>query len=224
MLLAPQQPQTLDSQQAGSPPLAHRCTNPHPAPAATIMPSVASSSQPVAYHQHHRRRTNKAEIAEQFIQRLRVQRPDVDLSPELLASIRQHFATLPTRYALDVNVDSLDVLSHQRLLNEARADPSAVSFAVRPVEIVVPRPQQPGDAGPASPQQQVRVGASLSPTFGRERKFPAPPAWHLTAPGTRCSDLACHSRFACAQGGARPTKRPPAFGSSPNLQARPLPS
>ena len=42
------------------------------------------------------------------------------------------------RYALDVNIDTLDVLSHKRLLDEARADPSTVSFAVRPVEIVAP--------------------------------------------------------------------------------------
>ena len=34
-------------------------------------------------------------------------------------------------YAHDINLSSLDVLNHQRLLNSARADPSAVSFQVR---------------------------------------------------------------------------------------------
>ena len=47
---------------------------------------------------------------------------------------------LPTpalcRYALDVNISSLDVLNHKRLLDSARADPSAVSFQLRPVDVV----------------------------------------------------------------------------------------
>jgi serine/threonine protein kinase len=40
------------------------------------------------------------------------------------------------RYALDVNISSLDVLNHKRLLDSARSDPSAVSFQVRPVDVV----------------------------------------------------------------------------------------
>lgn len=42
----------------------------------------------------------------------------------------------PCRYALDVNISSLDVLNHKRLLDSARADPSAVSFQLRPVDVV----------------------------------------------------------------------------------------
>lgn len=45
-------------------------------------------------------------------------------------------AAPPARYALDVNISSLDVLNHKRLLDSARADPSAVSFQVRPVDVV----------------------------------------------------------------------------------------
>lgn len=44
--------------------------------------------------------------------------------------------SLPTRYAMDVNIDSLDVLNHKRLLDSARADPSALSFQVRPVDVI----------------------------------------------------------------------------------------
>ncbi len=40
------------------------------------------------------------------------------------------------RYALDVNINSLDVLNHKRLLDSARSDPSAVSFQLRPVDVV----------------------------------------------------------------------------------------
>lgn len=39
-------------------------------------------------------------------------------------------------YALDVNINSLDVLNHKRLLDSARSDPSAVSFQLRPVDVV----------------------------------------------------------------------------------------
>lgn len=37
---------------------------------------------------------------------------------------------------MDVNISSLDVLNHKRLLDSARSDPSAVSFQVRPVDVV----------------------------------------------------------------------------------------
>lgn len=40
------------------------------------------------------------------------------------------------RYAFDVNIESLDVLNHKRLLDSARAEPSAVSFQVRPVDVI----------------------------------------------------------------------------------------
>jgi hypothetical protein len=40
------------------------------------------------------------------------------------------------RYALDVNIGTLDVLNHKRLLDSARSDPTAVSFQVRPVDVV----------------------------------------------------------------------------------------
>lgn len=104
-----------------SPPLAVFC-------GATAMSGAA--------HQSLRRRT-KAEVTEAFIQRLRDRR-SIDLdTPGVVEGIRQHFQLLPTRYALDVNLGSLDVLNHKRLLDSARADPSAVSFQVRPVDVVV---------------------------------------------------------------------------------------
>jgi len=101
-------------------------------------------------HMAYRRKT-KSEVVEAYIAKLS-DRGDVDVSaPGFLESIRRHFDKLPTRYALDVNLESLDVLSHKRLLDEARADPTAVSFAVRPVEIIVPKPREAVES-PASPQ------------------------------------------------------------------------
>ncbi|KXZ52483.1 hypothetical protein GPECTOR_9g527 [Gonium pectorale] len=87
---------------------------------------------------HGGRKRTKADVCEAFLARL-AERGDVELDSALVDGIRQHFDRLPTRYALDVNVDGLDVLSHKRLLDEARADPTTVSFAVRPVEIIAPR-------------------------------------------------------------------------------------
>ncbi len=124
---------------------------------AQLQPQLAPPAMGGSSHMYSRRRT-KAQICEHYIQRLR-ERGDLPMEqPGFVEGIRRHFDTLPTRYALDVNVDSLDVLSHKRLLDEARADPSAVSFAIRPVEIVVPRGERgPGGAStsfdsPASPQ------------------------------------------------------------------------
>lgn len=64
--------------------------------------------------------------------RLRVLR----LGRRAWVSHRPHPAPLRRRYALDVNIGSLDVLNHKRLLDSARSDPSAVSFQLRPVDVV----------------------------------------------------------------------------------------
>lgn len=50
--------------------------------------------------------------------------------------VAAHLPARACRYALDVNIQSLDVLNHKRLLDSARADPSAVSFQLRPVDVV----------------------------------------------------------------------------------------
>ena len=61
-------------------------------------------------------------------------------APRSLIALQASPAPLPPlplpSYALDVNISSLDVLNHKRLLDSARADPSAVSFQLRPVDVV----------------------------------------------------------------------------------------
>ena len=85
------------------------------------------------------RRRRYPQVYQAYVNSL-AKRGDVDTAaPGFLNDLKQHFNRLPTRYALDVNIESLDVLSHQRLLDEARSDPTTVSFAVRPVEVVVQR-------------------------------------------------------------------------------------
>lgn len=152
------------------------------------------------------KRPGKHEVCEAFITQLR-QRGDIEVeAPGLLNSIREHFSRLPTRYALDVNIDGLDILSHKRLLEEARADPSTVSFAVRPVEIAMSR--HASLEGAPHQSQLGRVHRELCrPAFGSSpnlqalalevnekgheepgshaggdcvlKRFPSPPAWNL---------------------------------------------
>lgn len=162
------------------------------------------------------RRRTKAAICEDFIAKLR-KRGDVEVDAQGFAeSVRRHFDLLPSRYSLDVNLDSLDVLSHKRLLDEARADPSAVSFAVRPVEIIVPRRQDSsGLDSPASPAQVEPAGVggccAVRPFVGGGRADPCP----ALSPQS--------SRMGPAD--KRQAGLPkPAFGSSPNLQVLAPPS
>lgn len=111
------------------------------------------------------RRRTKQEVSDAFIARLQA-RGDVDVSaPGFVESICQHFERLPTRYALDINLDSLDVLSHKRLLDEARADPVTVSFAVRPVEVLCGGGGGGGAAAGAAARGSDAGGGLPSPAF-----------------------------------------------------------
>eukprot|EP00879_Flechtneria_rotunda_P022695 GHRR01023969.1.p1 GENE.GHRR01023969.1~~GHRR01023969.1.p1 ORF type:complete len:225 (+),score=52.74 GHRR01023969.1:599-1273(+) len=116
-----------------------------------------------------RRSRSKQEICDLFIARLQ-ERGDIDIGAAgFIEGICQHFERLPTRYALDVNTDSLDVLSHKRLLDEARLDPTTVSFAVRSVEVLHSRTRELSDGLPspafheASPRRGIMQPARRQP-------------------------------------------------------------
>lgn len=135
------------------------------------------------------RKRTKHDICETYLTALALSKEvDVDV-PGFKELLKQHFDRLPTRYALDVNLDSLDVLSHQRLLEEARGDPHSVSFAVRPVEVIVHGSKA---ASPAVRINRIIVFASSSLLF------------FLHMQGGASSRVG--------------TLPKPAFGSSPNLQ------
>jgi hypothetical protein len=98
-------------------------------------------------------RRSKQSVAEAFLAKLH-ERGDIDLgAPGFVESVCAHFERLPTRYALDVNIESLDVLSHKRLLEEARSDPATVSFAVRSVEVLHTRHSSDSLPTPAFPTE-----------------------------------------------------------------------
>jgi hypothetical protein len=81
-------------------------------------------------------RITKYDVCDQFLDQIR-RRGDIHLSTIEAEDLIKHFKSLPTRYALDVNTDGLDVLNHNRLLDCARADPGSVSFQVRTVDVAV---------------------------------------------------------------------------------------
>ncbi len=102
-------------------------------------PQQQQHEQQSQYHFGHqqappRKRTKQA-VCQDFIQNLRARQGFELDTPGVVEGIQTHFQLLPSRYALDVNIDSLDVLNHKRLLDSARSDPSAVSFQVRRVEV-----------------------------------------------------------------------------------------
>ncbi|KAF8063034.1 STY17 [Scenedesmus sp. PABB004] len=132
---------------------------------------AGSGSFPPRAHQR-----SKQSCCDAFISRLQ-DRGDIDIGAAgFIEGICAHFERLPTRYALDVNIDSLDVLSHKRLLDEARLDPTTVSFAVRSVEVLHTRPRESTDGLPspafleASPRrgvmQAMRRQPLPKPAFG----------------------------------------------------------
>jgi hypothetical protein len=137
-----------------------------------------SGAFPVGQAVHWARRS-KQDVASAFLERLQA-RGDIDLGvPGFVEGVCHHFEKLPTRYALDVNIDSLDVLSHKRLLEEARNDPATVSFAVRPVEVRTLRHSNeplPSPAFPAEVRGRVAAVARVLETAPRPRDRGGPRA------------------------------------------------
>lgn len=111
--------------------------------------SIGGSSLPIAYQGRSfgkrdssrgnsmlRRQTARQDALDSFIAALRARGTiDVD-QPGFVEGMREHFELLPSRYATNVNTQSLDILNHKRLLDSARSDPTAVSFQVRSVDVM----------------------------------------------------------------------------------------
>jgi hypothetical protein len=118
---------------------------------------------------------------------------------------------------LDVNISSLDVLNHKRLLDSARADPSAVSFQVRPVDVVAGSDlaNRPSFGSLDALHHQVRP--AIAAPGGRTHP-PTHPPTHTHRVLTRCRRHAQELLHLSPNKASRTLPRP-AFGSSPNLQA-----
>jgi hypothetical protein len=94
------------------------------------------------------RKRTKRQVCDAYRNKL-LSRPDIThLESGFTDRLKRHFDLLPTRYALDINLDTLDVLNHMQLLEEARSDPSAVFFHVRIVEVLLHNHAQPSPDDP----------------------------------------------------------------------------
>lgn len=111
--------------------------------------AALSGSLPISYHGKSfgkrdssrgnimtRRQTARQDALDSFIAALR-SRGTIDVDqPGFIEGMKEHFELLPSRYATNVNTQSLDILNHKRLLDSARSDPTAVSFQVRSVDVM----------------------------------------------------------------------------------------
>ncbi|CAI9104762.1 OLC1v1003512C1 [Oldenlandia corymbosa var. corymbosa] len=123
----------------------------------------------------NRQLNKKVEVYNEVLRRLKELGHPESLSPDFDHQLWAHFNRLPTRYALDVNVERAeDVLTHKRLLQLAHDPANRPAFEVRLVQVP-----------PASDSYSV---GSSDPSSTRKE---APRSIHP----------------------------PPAFGSSPNLEA-----
>ena len=123
-------------------------------------------------------------------------------------------------YALDVNLASLDVLNHKRLLDSARADPSAVSFQVRPVDVALSTATAAASGGGSILMRPASMSADRSSGGGNGGNN----GGLDRAPSFSASDSLLAEAAAAGARAARPRANAaalprPAFGSSPNLQA-----
>lgn len=88
-----------------------------------------------APHLSLRKRT-KQEVCDAFLANLAARNNPQAGDAEFVESVHRHFQSLPTRYALDVNIGSLDVLNHRELLRQARSQAGAITIQVRHVDVV----------------------------------------------------------------------------------------
>ncbi|KAK9164616.1 hypothetical protein Syun_005518 [Stephania yunnanensis] len=94
---------------------------------------------------NHQRR--KMEVYDEILRRLKESDSEEVNLPGFDDELLAHFDRLPTRYALDVNVErSEDVLTHKRLLQLAHAPETRPAFEVRLVQ-VLPNPFLDGHSG-----------------------------------------------------------------------------
>lgn len=117
---------------------------------------------------NNRQQRKKVEVYNEVLRRLRESRHPEALTPGFDHQLWSHFNRLPTRYALDVNVERAeDVLTHKRLLHLAHDPVNRPAFEVRLVQVP---PVSDGNAfdssDPSSPRKEVARSIHPPPAFG----------------------------------------------------------
>ncbi|KAL2996399.1 hypothetical protein AAZX31_10G269700 [Glycine max] len=142
--------------------------------------TMSSSSSPA----QSRQQRQKVEVYNEILRRLKDSGHEEAMQPGFHDQLWAHFNRLPTRYALDVNVErAADVLMHKRLLHLAHDPANRPSIEVRLVQVY---PITDGNSADTfeSDDPGIESGQSSSKYSSRQSIHP-----------------------------------PPAFGSSPNLEA-----
>ncbi|XP_058753492.1 serine/threonine-protein kinase STY46-like isoform X3 [Vicia villosa] len=141
----------------------------------------STSSAPSQSRQHRQ----KLEVYDEILRRLISTGNEEALQPGFNDQLWAHFNRLPTRYALDVNVERAeDVLMHKRLLHLAHDPANRPSIEVHLVQL-----------HPSSDENPADSFQSNAPRVDSGQSSP---------------------KYSSRQGSIFP---PPAFGSSPNLEA-----
>nr|XP_010935196.1 serine/threonine-protein kinase STY46 isoform X3 [Elaeis guineensis] len=98
--------------------------------------SRAADASPAAQPRPQQKQRHKLDVYNEVLRRLReAGRPEA-LSPSFEDELWAHFNRLPARYAIDVNVERAeDVLTHKKLLEQARDPAHRPAFAVRLVQV-----------------------------------------------------------------------------------------
>ncbi|GMN38236.1 hypothetical protein TIFTF001_007478 [Ficus carica] len=121
-----------------------------------------STSSPVRTRQHRQ----KLEVYNEVLRRLKNSNNDDAIQPGFDDELWAHFNRLPSRYALDVNVERAeDVLMHKRLLHLAHNPVNRPAIEVRIVQV---QPISDGNSAypvhSGSPSKDVEQSASVLPT------------------------------------------------------------
>ncbi|XP_020092515.1 serine/threonine-protein kinase STY46-like isoform X2 [Ananas comosus] len=120
---------------------------------------------------------HKLEVYNEVLRRLREgEGPNQATSPSFDDELWAHFNRLPARYALDVNVERAeDVLTHKKLLEQARDPANRPAFSVRVVQISPVL-----DATRADSVDSNTVGQEASSSYFSRQSHP-PPAFGSSA-------------------------------------------
>lgn len=117
----------------------------------------------------------KKQVCAKILRQLADDGHEVATKPGFAEELQAHFMRLPTRYALDVHTDRAeDVLTHKRLLEEAKIPEKRPVFHVRAVQVLPvefqDEPSSPSATGAFSPPSKSRLAP---PVFGSSANLEA---------------------------------------------------
>ncbi|KAJ1290649.1 hypothetical protein BS78_02G261100 [Paspalum vaginatum] len=141
-----------------------------PAGPATSSSSAAAAAQARKQQQQQR---HKLEVYTEVLRRLQDAGLPEARAPGFDDELWNHFNRLPARYAMDVNVERAeDVLTHKRLLEQARDPARRPAFAVRAVQVspILDGNQTDADSNTAGEEVASRL-------LNRQQSMHPPPAF-----------------------------------------------